>query len=243
MDRLRKPIRWLSKLTAKKKNPVYDGEFEFSQEFGLLSRPPMTNSRIESPEPTAFPETLTGGTAQRKATADILRDTLRGRILLDDHPSYWDRRFFDTKAINYFAPVFSRVCLFPPEEREAVMEECGPLFERLEASIRDAADSISAGEMTCSRNSTARVRSYLDKLTDLHMTRLDVVKGRYDDRMKDWREDRRRVSVLEVEREGMRGMMLGTVTRGYHFIPYSGYKAYSPEEESKYAGQWLESLG
>ncbi|CAH0019288.1 unnamed protein product [Clonostachys rhizophaga] len=98
----------------------------------------MADSRIEPLRSTTFPDTLTEGTAGPKATAGILRKILDGKIQLDDHPMYWDRRFFDEKVINYFAPVFSHVCLFPHEEREAVMAECNPLFEQLEASMLES---------------------------------------------------------------------------------------------------------
>ncbi|KAK7217383.1 hypothetical protein V2G26_005386 [Clonostachys chloroleuca] len=163
---------------------TYDDELMLDR--GILPRPPMTSPRIQPLRPTTFPETLTGGTAEPKATADILWDTLGSKILLNDHPACWDRRFFEDEAIEYFAPVFSHVCLFPHEEREAVMAECTPLFERLEESIRSAADSISRGEMAVGnltpyrRSNAARARVYLDKLKDLHMTRLDVVRGRYE---------------------------------------------------------------
>jgi hypothetical protein len=97
----------------------------------------MTNPGIKPLGLTTFSETLTGGTAEPKATADILWGTLGSKILLNDHPTRWDRRFFEDEAIDYFAPVFSHVCLFPPEEREAVMAECNPFFEQMEASMAE----------------------------------------------------------------------------------------------------------
>ncbi|CAG9939738.1 unnamed protein product [Clonostachys rosea f. rosea IK726] len=255
MDRLRKSIQWLNKLSPSNKKPSYDHLSTYDDalalDFGILSRLPMADSRIESPEPLTFSATLTEGTAEPKATADILRRTLDGKIKQDDHPMYWDRRFFHDNIIDYFAAVFSHVCLFRPEEREAVMAECTPLFERLEESIKSAADSIARGEMTVDnltprrRSNAAQARGYLDKLTDLHMTRLGVVRGRYDEHMRLWREAQGRLFELEFGRESRQILkMLGRGQEGCINFSYPRYGTYSPEDSSsEYPGQWLRSLG
>ncbi|CAG9973892.1 unnamed protein product [Clonostachys byssicola] len=250
MDRFRKPIQWFNRLKTKSNNYFYDISTyndELMLDSSILSRPPMADVGIEPLAPATFPEMLAEATAQPKATADILRKTLDGKIQLDDHPMYWDRGFFDQKAAHYFAPVFSHVCLFAHEEREALMAECTPLFEQLEASIREVADSIARGEVTVddltpTRSSNAAyARVYLDKLTDLYMTRVDVVRGRYDDQMRLWREEQGRLFDVELSRETSE--ILGTFdrrARGYVNFSYPRYKADTRKDESsKFTGQWL----